>query len=182
MDRFVHAPPTAETVQRFVDELGRQRRITPEQARLWKTAVRRMNGVRGETEPDDADWFAAHLDELMTRILNEDRDKPTQMGTAKTYRSRASAALNEFRAMRRNPVAYANRGAVADADRNAELRGRVLTCHLGHGRIFRYVLPANGLNRKDIERIAMHLWSQSDDFNEKENVPGQLALGFEERR
>lgn len=174
------AEPTTRTLMRFVDALVGVSKHSAEQARLLRTAINRVSSARTTSEPDDAEWMLTNIEILLNRLLEEG----ARPGTVKTYRSRAEAVCKDFLRFRRQPLAYLQELSAESAaspvprrTRPAPVTKSLLACPLGEGRVFQYQLPPEGLSRKDVERIAVHLWALSNDFDGRQlPIHRQLAL------
>ncbi|HMJ16209.1 MAG TPA: hypothetical protein VK524_32570 [Polyangiaceae bacterium] len=173
---MVQAEPTSETVALFIKQLQLAGGLSSEQARLWRTAVRRFAKELRDDEPDRADWMLKNLDKLAARIASNDK-----LSTARTYRSRAEAGLKRFVAWRKNPVAFSVDLKNGDVNAGHASASKGLSvCPLGPNRVFEYRIPADGITRRDIERIATHLWTLANDYSDTPIRPAQLGLGLDE--
>ena len=132
---LVQAAPTSATVTQFIKQLQLAKVLTSEQARLWRTAVRRVAKEIRDGEPDSASWMLNNLDTLAERIAGTDK-----LSTARTYRSRAEAALSRFVSWRKNPIAFAAEVQHAEPRTTHAIATKTLsTCPLGPNRVFEYL-------------------------------------------
>lgn len=154
-----------------------QGRLDREKARLRRTALIRMTGLLGgDPSRHDAARVLHHLDELEEELIKHP-SKGVSRGTARSYKSRSAAAINDYIRYRKHPGRMPTgrakkRSPTVDAE--VELSELPLT----HGRSFRYSLPPT-FTRRDLNRIYFHLLSQVsdiDDVGQEVHQPVQTSL------
>lgn len=193
--------PSFDEVCSWLEKKSASGEVPKSSSRLAITALRQLTTVLQEEEPRDVDHVADNLASLSARWQNLNPDK--RGDTARTYESRARWALEAYRAWKADPTGFRFKKKEARSDGEprarkavAEKREKVAeappleaqnapgqvplssasrSLPLGNGRgEFRFDLPTQGLEVRDVMRITYHLVTLCEDFDP--TAPSQAQL------
>ncbi len=150
---------------------------------LKTNALRQLVSVLDADEHMDLTTIVNNVDHLGKRWAIKNSANPE---TTRTYIGRARTLLNSFFDYQRDPMGFEPQGkkgaaAAASGESARPKRKRKAPSTpeaqpqsspsssfrfpLGDGRVFRFDLPAEGINSRDAKRIAYHLMTLANDFD-----------------
>src|SRR5262245_60854089 len=159
----------------WAEEMEKKGLYDQSTSKNFRTALKALTTVLDPTEQGDARHLLPEMESIAERWARANRANPATM---RTYKSRASALLEDYIGYMDDPASFKGRGgtpASKRTERKEERRGattpaatdttaNINTFRLPNGKVFRYSLPEN-FTIEDLRRVVYHLMPATTDFD-----------------